>query len=100
MILTNFLRDREEEITEKLFHVRNTLLESLNCGHGNCSKVVIFSDGPSGFRHPARFGVYTLTTTYQGYPVYSRAVSRQFLFYQREFEKWEYAHRIERWIPS
>jgi hypothetical protein len=35
---------------------------------------------------------------FEGYPVYSRAASGQSLFYKKDYDKWEYAHRIERWI--
>ena len=45
-----------------------------------------------------RFGVYTLTTVYGGYPAFSRAVSGQHLFFQQDLGKWQYAHRISRWI--
>ena len=45
-----------------------------------------------------RFGLYELTTTYEGYPVYTRAASKQNLFFQSEFRGWKYAHRIIRWI--
>ena len=45
-----------------------------------------------------RFGLYNLNTMYEGYPVYSRAASGQSMFYKKEYDKWEYAHRIERWI--
>ena len=39
-----------------------------------------------------------MNTIYEGYPVYSRAASGQSLFYKKDYDKWEYAHRIERWI--
>ena len=42
--------------------------------------------------------MYNLNTMYEGYPVYSRAASGQSMFYKKEYDKWEYAHRIERWI--
>ena len=45
-----------------------------------------------------RFGLYELTTIYEGYPVYVRAASGQNLFYQAEFRDWKYAHQIRRWI--
>ena len=35
---------------------------------------------------------------YEGYQVYSRAASGQSLFYKKDYDTWEYAHRIERWI--
>ena len=42
--------------------------------------------------------MYNLNTMFEGYPVYSRAASGQSLFYKKDYDKWEYAHRIERWI--
>ena len=45
-----------------------------------------------------RFGLYELTTVYEGYPVYTRKASKQNLFFQSEFRGWYYKHRILRWI--
>ena len=45
-----------------------------------------------------RFGLYELTTLYEGYPVYTRKASKQNLFFQSEFRGWYYKHRILRWI--
>ena len=45
-----------------------------------------------------RFGLYELSTIYEGYPVYTRAASKQNLFFQADFLGWKYAHRIIRWI--
>ncbi len=45
-----------------------------------------------------RFGVFTLASEYGHFPVYERSSSDQVLFYQKDYERWIYAHRMERWI--
>eukprot|EP00094_Tigriopus_californicus_P011116 TCALIF_10727-PA protein Name:"Protein of unknown function" AED:0.41 eAED:0.41 QI:0/0.33/0.4/0.4/1/1/10/143/554 len=57
-----------------------------------CSSPV---DAPS---EPSRLGLFTLSTLFEGYPVYSKKASSQHLFFKLEFDRWEYAHRIERWV--
>ena len=42
------------EAEDKLFHLRETLLDSLECENTNCTKVFIESTGPSGLRHPPK----------------------------------------------
>ena len=46
----------------------------------------------------SRFGLYTLKTIYEGHPAYIRPVSGQAFFYKRSFDKWDYFHKLERWI--
>ena len=48
---------------ERLVQVRNTLLATLKCGRGNCTRVVIRSDGPSAIKHPVRYAKHTPLTT-------------------------------------
>ena len=45
-----------------------------------------------------RFGLYTLETVFEGYPAYNRKASGQTFFYKEEYEKWQYAHKFERWL--
>jgi hypothetical protein len=45
-----------------------------------------------------RFGVFELVSAVEGYPVYRHTSSGQHLFFQHEFEQWQYAHKIHRWI--
>ena len=46
----------------------------------------------------SRFGLYTLKTIYEGHPAYIRPVSGQAFFYKKSFDKWDYFHKLERWI--
>ncbi|XP_059098290.1 uncharacterized protein LOC131892433 isoform X1 [Tigriopus californicus] len=86
------------QIDDRLYHMRQTLLESLECGNGNCTQIIIDSSGEPFLCHPARLGLFTLSTLFEGYPVYSKKASSQHLFFKLEFDRWEYAHRIERWV--
>ena len=42
--------------------------------------------------------MFTLATLHEGYPVYTKQSTGQNLFFQKEFDRWQYAHRIRRWI--
>ncbi|XP_040571204.1 uncharacterized protein [Lepeophtheirus salmonis] len=86
------------EFRAKLNHVKQTLLDGIGCGEGNCTHISILSKGPSALRQAPRFGVYTLHALHDGFPVYVRHASDQFLYYKEEYDKWAYSHRIERWI--
>lgn len=90
------------EARDHLFHVKETLLDRIDCGvstgNTNCTKVIISSIGKSLVRHPPRFGLYSLETVFEGYPAYTRNASQQSLFYKEEYEKWIYAHKFERWV--
>ena len=45
-----------------------------------------------------RFGLFTLKTVYEGRPAYIHTVTGQAFFYKSEFDKWDYWHKLERWI--
>ena len=50
-----------------------------------------------------RFGLYVLETVYNSdgedaYPAYFRKASNQNFFFKEEYEKWQYAHKFERWL--
>ncbi len=42
--------------------------------------------------------MFELVSAVEGYPVYRHTSSGQHLFFQHEFEQWQYAHKIHRWI--
>ncbi len=48
-------RDDLREARDHLYHVKETLLERIDCGgNSNCTAIVITSTGPSLLRHPPR----------------------------------------------
>ena len=42
--------------------------------------------------------MFTLKTVYEGRPAYIHTVTGQAFFYKSEFDKWDYWHKLERWI--
>lgn len=85
---------------DHLSHVKDALLDGIDCGGSgsNCTKILILSTDESALRHPPRFGLYNLETISEGYPAYTRKASKQSLFYKEEYDKWIYAHKMERWV--
>jgi hypothetical protein len=49
-----FFRDELYEQQNRLIHVKDTLLEGIECGDGNCTKIILLSSGHSAVRHPPR----------------------------------------------
>ena len=54
--------------------------------------------GPAGLRQPAVFGIYDLDSVVENRPAYIRRISGQNMFYKEAYDKWEYDHKIERYI--
>ena len=46
-----------EEVRNSLDRVTNTMLDNLECGNGDCTRIVISSHGAPLMRHPPRYVV-------------------------------------------
>merc|ERR1712141_889202 len=89
---------------DHLFRVKDNILDQISCGgNTNCTKIIISSVSRALLRHAPRFGLYVLETVYNSdgedaYPAYFRKASNQNFFFKEEYEKWQYAHKFERWL--
>ena len=49
------------EVRRSLDRVTNTMLDSLECGNGDCTRIVVSSHGAPLMRHPPRFAPFSFT---------------------------------------
>jgi len=91
-----------EDTKTVLNNMRNGVLEE-NCsadGEWNCTKIVVYSNGPAAVKQASRFGLFYLygLTQDNQYPSFYRPADGQYLFYLLELGRWKYWHQYERWI--
>lgn len=99
------LKTREKllDTTERFIAIQDSLLKIGDIGcetpGEDCSRIMFLSQGgPAGLRQPAVFGIYDLDSVVENRPAYIRRISGQNMFYKEAYDKWEYDHKIERWI--
>jgi len=91
-----------EDTKQVLNNMRDGVLQDLCSGDGewNCTKIVVYSSGPSAIKQATRFGLFYLygLTQDNQYPSFYRPADGQYLFYLMEIGRWEYWHQYERWV--